>query len=599
MSSGCPSPIPIIAAMYRCSSYLLPTTREDPAGAEIPSHRLLIRGGFVRQLMAGVYSHLPLMWRAIRKAMQIVREEQDRIGAQELFLPALNPAELWQESGRWTTFGDEMFRLKDRKGSDACLAPTHEEVIADLARAFIQSYRDMPQQWYQIQTKFRDEPRPRSGVLRGRQFIMKDAYSLDVDAAGLDAAYALQREAYQRTFRRCGIEFVIVGASSGLMGGSGSEEFMVLTPSGEDTIAVCPGTGYASNVEVAQGVLPPERRTPPLPEGSELPPLEEAATPDKKTIEEVAEYLGVAPQQTLKTLLFMTTNDTPFPVMAVVRGDHNVNEVVLSRLMGHGLRPAHLEEIEPVTGGPAGFISPVGQKDSLTIIVDADVEPNALYVAGANRPDLHLRNVYPPRDFPPHRHERIRLVQEGDLEVSSGQPLLISRAIELGHIFKLGTRYGESLGARYLDEHGQQHPIWMGSYGIGLERIVACAIEQHHDDKGCVFPLPIAPFHAMVLVLDPAEPSVRDAGESLGTALESAGWEVLLDDREERPGVKFADADLSGIPFQVIVGRKGLAAGELEIKRRRDGERTLVPLAEAAARLQALLAEEQARYQPL
>ncbi|HYE78075.1 MAG TPA: proline--tRNA ligase [bacterium] len=584
--------------MYRLSHYLLPTTKEDPSGAEIPSHRLMIRAGMVRQLMAGVYSHLPLMWRAIRKAEQIVREEQDRIGAQELFMPGLNPAELWQETGRWSSFGDEMFRLKDRKGTDLALAPTHEEVITDLARTFIQSYKELPQQWYQFQTKFRDEPRPRSGVLRGRQFIMKDAYSLDVDQAGLDAAYALQREAYQRTFRRCGISFVIVGASSGLMGGSGSEEFMVMTPSGEDTIAVCTNCGYAANVEVAEGTLPRDESTQFDTSGLADTP-QPVPTPGMKTIEEVSGFLNVDPRQTLKTMLYMTAEEPVRPVMAVVRGDHDVNVERLGKVVGAGLRPAHEAEVEQICGGPAGYISPVGVGVPVDLIVDAEVDAHGGYVAGANQADTHFTSVSPLRDFPEgFRHVRIRMVTTGDLCVRCGGPLTVSRAIELGHIFKLGTKYSTALGATYLDSQGQQQPIVMGSYGIGLERIVACAIEQHHDEHGIIFPVSIAPFHVEVLMLDPADAEVRATAEGLAAALEEEGWDVLLDDRAERPGVKFADADLIGLPLQVIVGRKGLAAGQIEVKQRRTGERFHFVREDAPADIIRLLETDMAALSP-
>jgi len=581
--------------MYRLAHYLLPTTKEDPAGAEIPSHKLMLRAGMIRQLMAGVHSHLPLLWRAIRKAQEIVREEQERIGAQELLMAALSPADLWQESGRWATFGDDMFRLKDRKQSDAALAPTHEEIITEHARAFIHSYRQLPQMWFQIQGKFRDEPRPRSGVLRGRQFIMKDAYSLDVDTAGLDVSYANQREAYQRTFRRCGIDFVIVGASSGLMGGSGSEEFMVLTPSGEDTIAVCPNCGYAANVEVAAGHLPPAKTTPP-PAGA-LPAMTPVETPGQKSIDDVASFLQVTPAQTLKSMLYMTQEATPRAVMVVVRGDHEVNVDRLTKVLGGvGVRPAHDAEVQQVTGSPAGFISPVGLATAVTILLDQDILPEGVYVAGANRAEHHCTGVVPARDFPAFTREHLRLVAEGDLCVTCGGTLTVSRAIELGHIFKLGLRYSTTMGAMFLDAEGKQQPIVMGSYGIGMERIVACAIEQHHDDQGICFPLPIAPFHVVILALDPGDEAVMEAATTLGGSLEAAGWDVVLDDREERPGVKFADADLIGLPFQVIIGRKGLGAGTLEIKRRRDGERVNVPVAEVSSRLQTLLQEEAARY---
>ena len=586
--------------MYRLAHYLAPTTKEKPADAVIPSHVLMLRAGYVRQLGAGLYVHLPLMWRSVRKAEQIVREEQNRIGAQEMFMPGMTPAGLWEESGRWKAFGDDMFRVKDRKGGDYALAPTHEEVVADVARGYINSYKQLPQIWYQFQTKFRDEPRPRSGVIRSRQFIMKDAYSLDIDEAGLDKAYALEREAYIRAFTRCGVKFMIVGASSGLMGGSGSEEFMVVTPSGEDTIAFNEETGFAANVEVAQGKLPDDKRTPEVADKNNVPEKEAVPTPDVKTIEEVAAFFEADPTTILKTVLYMTNdpNDTETtPVMCVVRGDHQVNEEKLLGIVGKPVRPAHDAEVLKVCGCPAGFISPVGLEKEIPIYVDVDVTPHAAYIAGGNAADTHFKSVYPPRDFPKHAHKSIRMVADGDLTPDGSHVLQVDRAIELGHIFKLGTRYSDSMGATILDENGKARPIVMGSYGIGLERIVACAIEQHHDDTGVVLPLSIAPFAVVILALDPKNDQVMELANSLGTKLESQGWDVAIDDRKERPGVKFADADLIGIPFQVVIGSKGIEKGEIEVKRRRDMERMSFPKESAAQELSRLLMEEMGKFQ--
>ena len=539
----------------RWTTSFIPTLREDPADAEAASHRLMVRAGLVRQLTAGIYVYLPLGQRAIDKVNAIIREEMNAIGGQEITMPVLHPAELWQQSGRWYDIKDEMFRLKDRHGRDMCLGMTHEEVIAWLAAKEIRSYRELPQVWYQIQTKERDEARPRSGVLRTREFWMKDAYTLDADDAGLDVAYERQKEAYVRIFRRSGLVFHVVESDVGMMGGAGAHEFMAPSDAGEDEIARCPGCGYAANVELA--------RSRPAASASGSGPREEVATPGVRTIAEVCQLLGVGPAGTIKSLLYVGPSG---PVLALVRGDQQLHEKKLARLLGGEVRSAHPDEVRDALGAPVGSVGPVGA--AVPIVAD-EVLSDGSYVAGANREGVHFRGVRPGRDFAA-RHTDLHLVQAGEGCPTCGEPLVVERVIEVGNIFKLGTRYSAKLGATYLDEQGQAHPIVMGSYGIGPARIVASAIEQRHDTDGIIWPWSIAPAQVLVLPVNPKQAPVREMAERLYADLAAAGFEVILDDRDERPGVKFKDADLLGIPVRVTVGALLGREGKVEIRTRRD-----------------------------
>jgi prolyl-tRNA synthetase len=539
----------------RWTTSFIPTLREDPADAEAVSHRLMVRAGMVRQLTAGVYVYLPLGQRAIDKANAIIREEMNGIGGQEITMPVLHPAELWQQSGRWYDIKDEMFRLKDRHGRDMCLGMTHEEVVAWLASKEIRSYRELPQVWYQIQTKERDEARPRSGVLRTREFWMKDAYTLDVDDVGLDVAYEKQKEAYKRIFGRSGVAFHVVESDVGMMGGAGAHEFMAPSAAGEDEIARCPACGYAANVELARS------KSPAAP--SVDAPRGEVATPGVRTIGEVCQLLGIEPTQTLKSLLYVGPSG---PVLALVRGDQQLHEKKLARLLGGEVRAAHPDEVRDALGAPVGSVGPVGA--TVPIVADEAIGEGT-YVAGANRGGFHLRGVRPGRDFAA-RHADLHVAQAGDACPSCGTPLVIERVIEVGNIFKLGTRYSAKLGATYLDEQGQAHPIVMGSYGIGPARIVASAIEQRHDADGIVWPWSIAPVQVLVLPVNPKQPAVREMAERLYRELGEAGFEVMLDDRDERPGVKFKDADLLGVPIRVTVGALLGREGKVEVRTRRD-----------------------------
>ena len=542
----------------------------------MPSHKLLVRAGFIRQLGAGIYDYLPLAQRTLKRVEKIVREEMDAIGGQEFHLPALHPAEIWKESGRWAVMGDNMFRLKDRKGGDYCLGMTHEEIFTAIARAELRSYRQLPQVWYQIQTKFRDEPRPKSGLLRVRQFTMKDAYSFDVDRGGLDLRYEDQRKAYERIFTRCGLDFVAVQAHSGAMGGSESSEFMVRTDAGEDLVAACPKCRYAANTETATSRIPAEQ------DGTGLAAPERFATPGVLTIEALEKPPhGVPARRQLKTLVYVADEQ---PVVAVVRGDQELNEAKLQTATGAAVvRPAHPEEIPPLMGAKAGSLGAVGFTKA-RVLVDPSLADRRDMVTGANVDGFHLRGVDVRRDLLPHATlAELRTVQAGEGCPRCDGTLDVFKALEVGHIFKLGTKYAESMGATVLDAEGKQVAIVMGSYGIGVERIMAAAIELHHDDNGIVWPMAIAPFPVTVLTLGP-EPELKKAGDELVAALAREGLDVLYDDRDERAGVKFKDADLVGIPLRIAVGKKGLAAGQVEWKRRAGGAVELVPLGEAARR---------------
>ena len=559
----------------RWSRSLIPTLKEDPADAEAISHRLMVRAGYVRQLAAGIYVFLPLGQRVISKINAIIREEMNAIGGQEITMPVILPAELWQQSGRWDTIGGEMFRFKDRNQRDMCLGMTHEEVIAWLASREIRSYRNLPQTWYQIQTKERDEARPKSGVLRTREFVMKDSYSLDRDVAGLEVQYEAHRQAYCRIFERCGVKYFVVESDPGMMGGAGSHEFMAPSPAGEDQVALCGTCGYAANLEMAVSRVAESA----FPAGS----LEEVSTPGARTIAEVCAFLGIAPALTIKSLVVMAENG---PVLALVRGDQQLHEKKLQRVLGP-FRAAHREEIVEATGGEAGFVGPVGL--SLRIIADEALRAGR-YVAGANKPDTHLRGVVPGEHFQAEFAD-LREANAGEACAKCGAPLTVERVIEIGNIFKLGTKYSVPLGAVFLDEDGQERPIVMGSYGIGPARIAAAAIEQGHDADGIVWPEAIAPFQVHLLVVNVKEQPLAAMAEALYAELGAAGVEVLYDDRDERPGVKFKDADLLGMPLRLTVGARARKEGLVEIRRRRTGEVETATPAEIVARVRALLGQ--------
>jgi prolyl-tRNA synthetase len=568
----------------RTSQLFIPTLKEAPADAQVASHKLLVRAGFIRQLGAGIYDYLPLAQRSLMRIQAIIREEMDAIGGQEFHLPALHPAEIWKESGRWEVMGDNMFRLKDRKGGDYGLGMTHEEVFTAIARDELRSYRQLPQVWYQIQTKFRDEPRPKSGLLRVRQFTMKDAYSFDVDQAGLDARYEDQRRAYEKIFTRCGLDFVVVQAHSGAMGGSGSQEFMVRTDAGEDLVAACPKCRYAANTETATSRLAAESDAP------SLPAPEKFATPGVLTIEALQRQpYGVGARRQLKTLVYVVDGK---PVVAVVRGDHDLNEAKLQTATGGSdVRPAAADEIPPLMGAHAGSLGAVGFTKA-PVYVDRALEGRTGMVTGANEDGFHLRGVDVQRDVLRHgKLADLRTVKAGEGCPRCDGTLEVFKALEIGHIFKLGTKYSVSMKASVLEADGAETPIVMGSYGIGVERILAASIELHHDDDGIIWPLSIAPYQATVLTLG-KEPELARAAEEVAAALAKAGLDVLYDDRDERAGVKFKDADLVGIPIRIAVGRKGLAEGKVEWKLRRGKEVELVPLAEVAAKAAALVKAE-------
>lgn len=566
----------------RFSRSFVPTLKEAPADAVVPSHRLLLRAGFVRQLGAGIYDQLPLARRTMAKIEAIIREEMDRIGGQEFQLPALHPAEVWKESGRWDVMGDNMFRLKDRRGGDYCLGMTHEEIFTAIARDELRSYRQLPQVWYQIQTKFRDEARPKSGLLRVRQFTMKDAYSFDIDTAGLDRAYEDQRAAYERIFTRCGVAFVAVQAHSGAMGGSASQEFMVRTDAGEDHVAGCETCRYAANVETARsrGSVAPHA------EGERLEAPRPFPTPGARTIDALAGAPFLRPPaMQLKTLVYVGDGE---PVVAVVRGDDELNEAKLQSACGAAvLRPAHPEEIRPWMGADPGSLGAVGFTRG-RVFVDRTLVGAVGRVTGANQDDVHLEGVDVARDLAHAVPADLRSVRAGEGCPECGGEIVLFKALEVGHIFKLGTKYSESMNATVLDAEGRSVPIVMGSYGIGVERIMAAAVELHHDADGIVWPLAIAPFHATVLTLG-KEPELAAAADEVVAALVGAGVEVLYDDRDERPGVKFKDADLLGIPIRIAIGRKGLAQGMVEWKERDRTDVVLVPLGAVAAQAKALV----------
>ena len=547
----------------RTSQLLLPTLREDPGEAETVSHRLMLRAGLIRKVAAGIYTYLPLGLRIIRKVEQIVREEMNRAGAQELLMPIASPAELWRETGRWDYYGKELIRFKDRHERDFCLGPTHEEVITDLFRREVRSYRQLPLNFYQIQTKFRDEIRPRFGLMRGREFIMKDAYSFDKDEAGARLNYQKMYDAYHRIFARCGLNFRAVEADTGLIGGTSSHEFMVLADTGEETVVYSESGTYAANVERAE-VLPPND------ESKEAPlPLRSVNTPGCRTVEEVTKFLKVDASKLVKTLLYSTGSET---VAVLIRGDHDANEIKLKRLLGvTDLELAGPATVEKVTGAPVGFAGPVGL--NIRIVADHAVKASANIVVGGNHLDTHLVDVNCPRDFHVEQFADLRNARAGDPSPRKDGVLKTTKGIEVGHVFMLGTKYSQAMNASFLDPNGKECLAVMGCYGIGIGRTAAAAVEQNHDDKGIVWPFPIAPFHVHLISLGQST-AVIDAAIKLYAALEAVGLEVLWDDRDERAGVKFNDADLIGAPYHVIVGDKGLAEGVLEVKSRNTGVKT-------------------------
>jgi len=573
----------------RWSKAFIPTLRDDPADAEAVSHRLLVRAGLARQLSAGLYSLLPLGWRVSRKIERILREEMEKIGAQEFRLPALHPAELWQRSGRWQVMGDEMFRLKDRRGAELCLGMTHEEVFASLA-VEVRSYRALPQIWYQVQTKFRDEPRPKSGLLRVREFVMKDSYSLDIDRAGLDRSFQLHFDAYRRIFERCGLQPLAVEASSGAMGGSESIEFMVPSDAGEDWVASCGACGYAANVEKATSQLAEvaDEERPDDPEGSAAP--EKFATPGVRTIEDLVSFPGGAPaERQIKTLVYVVDGET---VLVLLRGDHALSEQKLADgAQAVAVRPAREDEIRAALGASAGSLGAVGVA-GVRVLADAALEGRRGMTTGANEDGFHLRGVDVARDLTVAAWLDLRAVAAGEACPLCGSALSVDKTIEVGHIFKLGTRYSEAFGATVLDEQGQSSPIVMGSYGIGVGRVVASIVERCHDDAGIAWPVNVAPFEVVVTVLNPKEVETSEAGERIYDALRGAGVDVLLDDRDERPGVKFKDADLVGIPYRIVVGARGLEKKIVELKRRRDGHSRELPVDRAAEAVAETIFEE-------
>jgi len=568
----------------RWSEYFIPTLRETPADADVISHQLLQRAGLIRQLAAGIYSYLPLAWRVLLKIMDIVRQEMNRIGGQEFHLPALHPAEVWKESGRWDVMGETMFRLKDRKGADMCLGMTHEEVFTTIARHELRSYKQLPQVWYQIQTKFRDEPRPRSGVLRVREFIMKDAYSFDLDWDGLHKSYEAQRLAYCRIFERCGLKYVIVQASSGAMGGSESAEFMLVTDAGEDHIALCASCGYAANTEKATSRLTQVQDDGGRPQPEAFP------TPGIRTIKDLENFDGGAPaERQIKTLVYVLNGKL---TLLLLRGDHDLNETKLSDLTGATeFRPGHPEEIKEALGAYPGSLGAVGVT-RFPIIADLAIKGRKNMVTGANRDDFHLRGVDVERDIRVSRWADLRSVKSGDGCPQCDGVLEVRKALEIGHIFKLGTKYSESMGATVLTEEGQEVPIVMGSYGIGIERIMASAIEQHHDEDGIIWPMSIAPFQVIITPVNIADQRQAEVAERLYAELTKAGIEVLFDDRAERPGVKFKDADLIGIPIRITLGPRKLAEGKVELTNRRSRESQDVPLGETVEAVRALIEKE-------
>ncbi len=582
--------------MHRWSESFIPTLREAPADAEVASHKFLVRAGYIRQLAAGIYSYLFLGNRSFNKIVRIVREEMDKIG-QEFYLPALHPRELWEASGRWAIMVENLFRLKDRKGTDMCLGMTEEEVMTSIALKDLRSYKQLPQIWYQIAPKFRDEPRPRSGLLRVRQFMMKDAYSFDIDAAGLDVSYKKHYETYCRIFDRCGLKYMVVEADSGAMGGKESHEFMVRTPAGEDQIVSCDGCSYAANLEKATSKLEPWGDLAPEGDGKPL----EVHTPGQKTIEDVAKFLGVSPKNKIKTLALMSEEidaagkKKSRAIVVLMRGDHQLNESKLNATIATTTRPMDENEIKALFKSPAGYLGPLGiewgkdlKKDSPVLLVDKALEGRSNLIAGANKENYHVKNLTPGKDFHPTAYADLRAVTAGEACPNCGAALRIDTAVEIGHIFKLGYRYSESMGARVLDRNGKEVMPIMGCYGIGIERILTAAVEQGNDENGFWLPASIAPFEVVVAPVNVKDEAVKTAAEDIAKRLEAAGFDVILDDRDERPGVKFKDADLVGIPFRITVGKK-VTEGTVEVVLRSTRQVRDVTLSEVVEYLQGML----------
>jgi len=565
----------------KASRFFIGTLKEAPADAEIVSHKLMVRAGMIRRVAGGIYNYLPVGLRSIRKVEAIVREEMNRAGAIELLMPAVQPAELWQESGRWEQYGPELLRFKDRKDNDFVIGPTHEEVVTDIARNQIKSYRQMPVNFYQIQTKFRDEIRPRFGVMRGREFIMKDAYSFDKDTAGLNESYRKMYDAYVRIFTRLGLEFRAVAADSGSIGGNFSHEFHVIADTGEDAIAYCPTSDFAANIEAAEALpLIAERAAP-------AEAMEKVATPGKAKCEAVAELLAIPLERTIKSIVLATENEGAEPTiwLIMLRGDHDLNEIKVSKLPGlKNHRFATEQEIVDWFGTPPGYLGPVGTKKPVKVIADRTVANMSDFVVGANEVDYHIAGVNWGRDLPEPEVADVRDVKKGDPSPDGKGTIDICRGIEVGHVFQLGTKYSEAMGATFLDESGKPQPMLMGCYGVGITRILGAAIEQNFDDKGIIWPESIAPFEVVLCPMGyDRSDMVREAADKLYAELAGAGIDVILDDRGERPGVMFADWELIGVPHRLVIGERGLKEGKIEYQGRRDAEATLLPADEAAA----------------
>lgn len=560
----------------RLSKAFIPTLKEVPSDAVITSHILMIRSGMIRMLSAGIYSFLPLGYKVMKKITEIIREEMNAIGGQEFHLPALNPKELWEATNRVEAFGDILFHIKNR---EYVLAPTHEEIMTYHAKGVVKSYKDMPQIWYQIQTKFRNEARPRSGIIRGRQFLMKDAYTFDSSEEGLDVAYGLHDQAYRKIFDRCGIDYFVVGAASGAMGGSKSEEFMVKSDAGEDTVAYCKECGYAANAEVSKSTIDSISRK----ETSK--DIYEISTPDIKSIDELCEFLNINERETAKSRIYI--NDGK-PVLVLMSGNDEVNETKLETVLGGEVRPGHPEELKEISGADAGSIGPIGFKHK--IIADLRLKDGNELYSGANKNDFHIGGIDLQRDVPEIEYCDLRIVESGEPCPNCSKPIEVFKAIELGHIFKLGTKYAEGLGAMFLDENGKENPIIMGSYGIGLDRVLACYIEQNNDENGIVWKEPLAPFDVHLIGLNMKKEVVVEASEKINSELSDNGLEVLFDDRTNvQAGFKFSDADLLGMPIQVIVGERGLKENQVELKIRTSGERINVQLNELSSKIKELL----------
>jgi len=568
----------------RYSELLLPTLKETPTEAEVVSHRLLLRAGFIRKLTSGVYTYLPLGLAAVRKVEQIVREEMNRAGAQELLMPMVQPADLWKESGRWEKYGPELLRFTDRHDRESCLGPTHEEVITDLVRREIHSYRDLPVNLYQIQTKFRDEIRPRFGLMRGREFIMKDGYSFDATEKGSETTYQKMYDAYQRIFKRCGLSFRAVEADTGTIGGSFSHEFMVLADTGEDTLAICKQCDYAANMEKAAAKKP-------VASDAELLPLQKIETPGKRKVEAVCEFLGILPENLVKTMVYLADGK---PVAALVRGDHEVQPVKLKNMLGAvEVELADDKQVFEATGVPSGYLGPINL--SIPVVADLEVEALRNFTVGANEKNYHVQNANLGRDFDVSQVGDLRQITAEDPCPDCGGELELTRGIEVGHIFKLGDSYSKALKATFQDSNSEEQNFIMGCYGIGVSRTVAAAIEQNHDENGIIFPLPLAPFQVIILNLDPRNEQIAGAAESFYNKLQQAGLEVLLDDRDERPGSKFKDADLIGIPYRITIGKRFIKDGVVEVRTRKDGlTKSLLPDEAVAEVVSAVGAEMKA-----